>query len=84
MIAALVPLPVFIAASLGFLVLKDTDSGIQHAVLAVMVGVLLLTTVEDTLPEADAPRAPRWISTGAFAAGFAGFVILSVLFGAQT
>jgi ZIP family zinc transporter len=84
LIAALVPLPVFVTASLGFWVLKDTDPGIQHAVLAVMVGVLLLTTVEETLPEADAPRPPRWISTSAFAAGFVGLVVLSTSFAARS
>ena len=77
LIAALVPLPVFVSASLGFWLLKDASSEFQHAILAVMVGVLLLTTVEDTVPAGDAPEPSRWISTAAFASGFAAFALLS-------
>ena len=80
-IMALVPLLVLVSAGLGFGLLKDADMGVQHAVLAVMVGVLLLTTVEETLPQGDAPQPPRWISTTAFAGGFALFALLSSLVG---
>lgn len=78
-IMALVPLLVLVSAGLGFGLLKDADMGVQHAVLAVMVGVLLLTTVKETLPQGDAPRPPRWISTTAFAGGFTLFALLSSL-----
>jgi len=50
--------------------LKGAGAGLQSTVLAFFVGVLLLTTIEDVIPEADAPRPPRWISTLAFAIGF--------------
>lgn len=77
LIALLVPLPVFGAASLGFWLLQDAASSVQHAALAVMVGVLLLMTVEDVLPQGDEPEPARWISTSSFAGGFAVFAFLS-------
>lgn len=76
---AVVPILVLIAAGLGFGLLKEANTGVQHGVLAVMVGVLLLTTVEETLPQGDAPQPPRWISTAAFAGGFSLFALLSSL-----
>jgi hypothetical protein len=44
----------------------------------------LLATVEDMLLEADAPRPPRWISTTAFAGGFAAFALLSLYLGGSS
>jgi hypothetical protein len=47
----------------------------------VVGGLLLVTTIEDVVPEGDAsPRLPRWISTTAFAAGFVGLAVLSTYF----
>lgn len=80
-IMALVPVFAVISAGLGFGLLKGADVGLQHGVLAVMVGVLLLTTVEETLPQGDAPQPPRWISTTAFAGGFALFALMSSIVG---
>ncbi len=69
--------PVFIGASLGFWLLRAASVEVQHAALAVMVGVLLLATVEDVVPQADKPGAERWVSTASFAVGFACFALLA-------
>jgi ZIP family zinc transporter len=63
-------------AVLAHLLLGGAAAGLQGAALAFVVGVLLLATVEDTVPQGDEPGAPRWISTSAFALGFAAFTLL--------
>jgi zinc transporter, ZIP family len=68
--AGLLVLPVLASAGLGFWLLQDSAPSVQNAALAVIVGVLLVTTVEDIVPEGDAPQPKRWISTMSFAAGF--------------
>jgi hypothetical protein len=73
--------PVFLGASLGFLVLRGAGETARHAALAFVVGVLLLATVEDVVPQADEPGARRWVSTVAFTAGFASFALLSTYVG---
>lgn len=75
------PAPALLSASLGFGLLQHADSVAQHAALSFMVGVLLLATVEDMLPQADEPHAARWISTTSFAGGFAVFALLSLYIG---
>jgi zinc transporter, ZIP family len=70
-------LPVLVSAALSYWLLRDASSDIQNAALAVLAGILLVTTVEDVVPEADAPEPPRWISTMAFAGGFAMLGLLS-------
>jgi zinc transporter, ZIP family len=72
---------VFISASLGFWMLRGAGEIIQSAALASIAGVLLLATVEDTLPQADKPHPERWISTAAFAGGFGMFAHLSSYLG---
>jgi zinc transporter, ZIP family len=76
-IIATFPIPVFVGATLGFWLLRGSGETIQNVALAFIVGVLLLATVEDTLPQADEPHPPRWISTISFAGGFALFGLLS-------
>lgn len=76
-IAAAAPLPVVLGASVGFLLLRGRSEVIQDAALAFVVGVLLLATVEDTLPEGDKPQPRRIASTAAFAGGFALFTLLA-------
>lgn len=76
-IIATFPIPVFVSAILGFWLLRGAGETIQNAALAFIVGVLLLATVEDTLPQADEPEPQRWISTISFAGGFALFGLLS-------
>lgn len=70
-------LPVLIGAAAGFLALRGAGPTAQSAALAVIVGMLLITTVEDLVPQADKPGAARNISTASFVAGFAFFVLLS-------
>jgi ZIP family zinc transporter len=69
--------PVLLSAGLGYWLLRDAGSATQHLALAVIVGILLVTTVEDVVPEADAPQPPRWISTAAFAGGFVLIALMS-------
>jgi ZIP family zinc transporter len=69
--------PVLISASLGYWLLRDAGSVTQNVALALIVGILLVTTVEDVVPEADAPQPPRWLSTAAFAGGFVLIALMS-------
>lgn len=71
--------PAFISAGLGYLVLRGAGNFVQSAALALFMGVLLLATIEDIVPEGDEPEPPRWISTSAFAVGFGTFAFLSSL-----
>lgn len=80
-IAASFPAPVFVSAVLGFWLLQDASEATKNTVLAFIMGVLLLATVEDTLPEGDQPQPPRWISTASFAGGFTGFALMSLYLG---
>lgn len=74
--AALVP-PVLASAGIGFLLLRGAGPMVQDSALAFIVGILLLATVEDVLPQGDKPQPARWISTAAFAAGFSVMALLS-------
>lgn len=73
----LMALFVLLITAVSYLFLKDGSAATQSAALAFIVGLLLLTTIEDMIPEGDAPRPSRWLSTAAFSLGFAGFAILS-------
>lgn len=75
--SALMLAPVVASAALSFVILRDVSELVQNAVLTFIVGVLLLATVEDMIPEGDAPRPPRWSSTLAFALGFAALALSS-------
>lgn len=75
--AALMFVPVVVSAVAGFVLLGTASDTGRHAALAFIVGVLLLATIEDIIPEGDAPRPPRWISTASFAAGFAALGLVS-------
>lgn len=69
--------PALLSAGLGYLVLRGASPAVHGAALAVFIGILLLATVEDVIPQGDEPEPPRWISTAAFAGGFAGLALLS-------
>jgi ZIP family zinc transporter len=69
--------PVLASATVGYWLLRDTGAFAQNAALAFIVGVLLLATIEDVIPQGDETQPPRWISTAAFAAGFAAMGLLS-------
>lgn len=74
-------LPVFVGAGLGFWLLRHQPVAFQHAALAFVVGMLLLATIEDMVPEADEPKTGRIITTAAFSIGFAFFVLISLYLG---
>jgi len=74
-------LPSTVGVCIGYLLLRDAEAYLKHAAIAFVVGILLLATVEDMVPEADAPGASRWISTLAFTLGFVFFVMLSTAMG---
>lgn len=78
--AASFVLPVLIGVTIGFTVLRGAGAVMQDAALGVIVGILLVTTIEDLVPEADKPGTERPISTTAFVGGFAFFAILSAYF----
>lgn len=71
--------PALFSVILGYVVLRDASSQVQSVALAIFVGILLLATIEDIVPEGDEPEPPRWISTASFAGGFATFGLLSSL-----
>ena len=68
--------PALVSAGLGYLVLRGASETVHSVALALFVGILLLATVEDVIPQADEPNPPKWISTTAFAGGFAGLALL--------
>ena len=76
-----VSLPIFVSAMIGYLALRDAPDWVQGLAIAAIVGLLLTATIEDLIPEGDAPRPPRWASTVVFASGFSGFVLLSTSLG---
>ena len=76
--ATLLTLPIFVSAGGGYFLLRGAAEPIQSAALAFIIGLLMLTTIEDMVAEGDAPRPPRWSSTLAFAAGFIGLALSSV------
>jgi zinc transporter, ZIP family len=81
-VAAMLGIPTVVSCGLGYWLLRDASGAMQNAALAVIVGILLVTTIEDVIPEGDAsPRLPRWVSTAALAGGFAGLALLSTYLG---
>ena len=73
--------PVIVGVTIGFTALRGASDGAQAAALAVIVGILLVTTIEDLVPEADKPGTSRPISTASFVAGFSFFALLASNFG---
>ena len=74
---ALLTAPVFLSTAAGYLLLREASPAAQSAALAFVVGLLLLTTIEDLVAEGDAPNPPRWSSTLAFTFGFIGLAVFS-------
>ena len=79
MAGAAVTLPIFLSAALGYLLLRSAPVAVQGLCLAAIAGLLVAATIEDLVPEGDAPRPPRWSSTLAMAIGFAAITALSGL-----
>lgn len=72
--------PVFAGAGIGFWLLRGEPAAVQNGALAFVVGMLLLATIEDLVPEADEPKTSRPVTTTAFAAGFVFFALISLYF----
>ena len=79
--AASYVLPPLIGAVAGYLVLRDASEQLQNAVLALIAGILLVTTVEELVPQADRPGTGRAVSTTAFVLGFVFLALLASYFG---
>ena len=60
-----------IGAAVGYIALQDAGELVLGMTLACLAGLLLTATIEEIVPEADQPGAPRRISSPAFAGGFA-------------
>jgi zinc transporter, ZIP family len=78
--AASFVLPVFIGVTVGFAALRGASETAQDAALSVIVGILLITTIEDLVPEADKPGTSRPVSTACFVGGFGFFALLAAYF----
>lgn len=76
-VTATMLVPTLISALIGAWLLSNVSGDVQNITLCIIAGVLLLATVEDVLPQGDKPEPRRWISTSAFALGFAGFAMLA-------
>ena len=79
--AASLFVPVFVGAGFGYWLLRGESAALQNTALTLVVGMLLLATVEDLVPEADEPKTRRSVTTAAFAGGFVFFATLSLYFG---
>ena len=66
-----------LGAALGYVALRNAGAVATGIALAFLAGLLLTATIEEIVPEADAPGAPRRVSSPAFAVGFATLLILS-------
>lgn len=82
--AASLVIPVLAGAGIGFWLLRGQPTDLQNMALALVVGMLLLATVEDLVPEADAPNTRRIYTTASFATGFAFFVLLALYMGGRS
>ena len=76
-VAFLMFVPVILSALSGYTILRTAPEFVNAAAISFIIGVLLLATIEDMVPEGDAPRPPRWSSTLAFSLGFAGLALIS-------
>ncbi|WP_063612576.1 ZIP family metal transporter [Aurantiacibacter atlanticus] len=78
---ALYPFLPVLGALAGYAVLADAGEVLTGSVLALFAGLLLTATIEDIVPEADQPQAPRRVSSTAFALGFAALLLTSAYLG---
>lgn len=69
-----------LGAALGYLALSGAGDIAMGIALAVLAGLLLTATVEEIVPEADEPGAPRRVSSPAFAGGFALLLLMGAYF----
>lgn len=73
----LFPLTPILCALIGFLLLRGAGPTTKGFVIALLAGLLLVATIEDLVPAADQPGAPRKFSSPAFAAGFVTMLLTS-------
>lgn len=78
---AVYPLLPVLGALAGYLVLQGAGDVLTGIVLAGFAGLLLTATIEEIVPEADAPGAPRHISSPFFAGGFVLMLLISAYVG---
>lgn len=78
---ALYPVLPVIGALAGYTVLAGAGDLLTGFVLALFAGLLLTATIEDIVPEADQPQAPRRVSSPAFALGFVALLLMSSYLG---
>ena len=71
------PLLPVLGAAAGYAALKDAGDFATGVTLSFLAGLLLTATIEEIVPEADQPGAPRRISSPAFAGGFAMLLLFS-------
>lgn len=57
--AASFTVPVVTGVTVGFMALREASEAAQAGSLAIIVGIMLVTTVEDLVPEADKPGTSR-------------------------
>ncbi len=74
-------LPAVAGAAAGYLLLRGSGEAAQNSLLALIAGILLVTTVEELVPEADRPGTRRWVSTSGFVLGFVFIALLAAYFG---
>lgn len=79
---ALYPIAPLVAAIAGYVALRGASATVTGVALGLFSGLLLLATIEDLIPQADLPGAPRRISSPAYAAGFVGLMLISEYLGA--
>ena len=66
-----------IGAAIGYVALRGASESVIGLALAFLAGLLLTATIEEIVPEADEPGAPRRISSPSFAAGFAALLLMT-------
>jgi ZIP family zinc transporter len=76
-----VTFPVLASAAVGHGLLRGASERTRGIAIAAIIGVLLASTVEDLVPQADEPGAARWLSTASFVAGFSLLLLLSAYLG---
>lgn len=72
-------IPILVAASASYWLLRDASSAWQMGILSVATGMLVVLAVEDIVPEAHESKDFP-LATGAVIAGFALFTLISSYF----
>ena len=66
---------------MGYVALRNAGDLATGMALAFLAGLLLTATIEEIVPEADEPGAPRRISSPAFAGGFVLLILMATYLG---